>query len=349
MKKQLLAFLLLAGASATSFAQPVLTATGLNPVLGNSFTTINCDTSGLLLANVLTARGANHTWNYSTLTTISTDTATEVTCASTTHCTLFSAITNMASKTLSSSAYVYNYISADSLTTTGYYASASQNAIFTNPMVTLKYPCHYLDSFVDAYAGSITYDPGTGAITAHETGNITVVADGWGTLVTPLGTDTAVLRLRGTQTFIDSATIFSIPAVITVQLTTFQWYQLNYHAPLMTISFTDQISGPGSLHTKTVSYAKKYPLGISDIAILANSLSLYPNPASDELNIKFEANDKARVSLVDMVGREVSVIAYTGSAGIQEISYNTSSIAKGIYLVRVQSGAETITKKVVLQ
>ncbi len=353
MKKLFLAALMLAGYSATTSAQVTLTGATMNPVLGNSFTTVNCDTSAanLKLALILPDTGPAHMWDYSWLTTISYDTAVEVTCASTANCSMFLTSTNMAAKTLTNSSYVYNIINNDSVATTGYYYSASQNAILTNPMKTMKYPFTYLDSFTDAYAGSITYNPGTGTITAHETGNLLVKCDGYGTLKTPIATDSNVLRVRGVQTFIDSATILGFPAVITVAITTFQWYKLNYHSPVLSIMFTDQIAGPGSVHIKTVAYAKKYPLGVTNISLIENSLQLYPNPATDELNVNFEAsnNENVRVSLIDIVGKEVAVLSNAPVNGSQSIRYNTSAFPKGVYMVRVQSGAETLTKKVVLQ
>jgi hypothetical protein len=351
MKKLFLTALVFAGISATSFAQITLTATALNPVVGDTFTVINCDTIGRNLTTELANTGANHTWNYSTLSAISTDNVHAIACSATPYCSLVLASTTIAEKTLSSSAYAYSINNSDSSSITGIYYSASQNVIYTDPMKVLKYPFHYLDTFTDAYSGSLTYNPGTGAITAHETGSIHVVCDGWGTLTTPTpGIVDTVLRVVGTQSYIDSAMIFTASVVITVQITTIQWYKLNYHSPLLSMSFVNQTSGPGSLNTKTISYDKRYkPSGVTNIPMLENSLSIYPNPTASNLNIRFEANDKVRISLVDMVGREIAVIANETATGMKEITYSTSSLAKGVYMVHVQSGAEIITRKVVIE
>ncbi len=356
MKNILLTSCILACSATLSHAQITLTAATMNPIVGNSFSTINCDTSAanLKLSIFAADTGANHVWNYTGLTSISLDTALEVTCASTPNCSMFLSATNMAAKTLSSSAYVYSIINSDSVSTTGYYASATQNAILTNPMKQLKYPFSFRDSFTDAYAGSITFDPGlgTGPITAHEAGNLHVVCDGWGILKIPTNVDSNTVRIHGTQTFIDSASIFGSPVAITVAINTFQWYMLNYHSPVMSVTFTDQIAGPGTpIHIKTVSYARKYPVGISNVAMLENSLQLFPNPASDQLNVQFDVanSTKVRIALIDLLGREVAVMANAEFQGQQQISCNTNGLSKGMYIVRLQSEGETVNRKVTIQ
>lgn len=352
MKKICLSFLLLTACSGAVFAQATLSGAQLNPLVNNSFTTVNCDTTGLIESAILGNTGPSYTWNFLGLSTISYDTAKEDTCATTPHCSLFMAGTNKASQTLSSGTYIYQILNSDSFAITGYYNSSTDNAIFTNPMISLKYPFTYLDSFNDAYAGSVTYNPGTGAITANEAGTVHVVCDGWGTLNLPGSvSDANVLRVRSSQTFIDSASIFGTPYTITVAISTFEWFMADYHSPLLSISFTDQIAGPGSLHTKTISYAKRYPLGVRNFTTIENSLELFPNPATDQLNIKFESttSEKIQITVLDLLGREVAAIPTAGIQGVQQVSFNTGSVAKGLYLIRLQSGNETITRKVTVQ
>ncbi len=354
MKKLVFSLALLAGSSASLLAQSTLTAATNNPVVNNSYTSVNVDTTGTFTeATISSNTGAHHVWDFSGLTTtISYDTAKEVTCSSTPHCMLFLSSTNMASQTLSSPTYVYSIVSTDSIAQSGYYQSSTQNLIFTDPMVTIKYPFTYLSSYTDPYAGILTYDPGSGfgAITAYETGTINVSCDGYGTLQLPGGvTDTGVLRVHSSQTFIDSAHVFGVDTVLTANINTYTWLMPGYHSPLLTISFTDQVgTGSGGLHFKTISYAKKYPLGIKNITEIQNSLEVFPNPASGELNIKFEAttSEDVNITVVDLLGRVVANVPHTNKQGIQQVSFNTGSIPAGLYLVRLQSGGQTVTRKI---
>ena len=65
---------------------------------------------------------------------------------------------------------------------------------------------------------------------------------------------------------------------------------------------------------------------------------------------RFDAtgNEKVTVSLIDMLGRS-DVIASGEYSCLQSISYNTASLPRGIYVVRLQAGTETVTKKIELQ
>ena len=353
MKKISIFLSLFAFYAASASAQYVLTAATTNPVVNNAYTTVNCDTTGTFSqATILADTGANITWDYSGLLTISYDTAKEVTCGSTPHCGLFLSSTNYASQTLSNSSYVYSILSTDSAAITGYYYSINQNYVLTDPLINMKYPFTYHSSYSDNYGGTITYYNATYGITltAIESGVINVYSDGYGTLRLPGGvTDTGVLRVRSSQNFRDSAHVLTIDSVATFQLNTYDWFMPNYHSPLMTITFTDQLGvGSAGVHFKTISYAKFYPLDVQSLNVLESSLQVYPNPASEEMNIKFEnaGNEKIAITLVDLLGRVVATVPFLGQQGAQLITLNTHSIPKGCYVLRVQSGGENLTRKV---
>lgn len=82
-------------------------------------------------------------------------------------------------------------------------------------------------------------------------------------------------------------------------------------------------------------------LGTSDFNTAV--ASIYPNPASDILNIdlspKFDAA-KVSVSITDMVGKKV--LNFRASD-----SYNISALANGIYMVNITDGTYTATHKIV--
>jgi L-lactate utilization protein LutB len=88
--------------------------------------------------------------------------------------------------------------------------------------------------------------------------------------------------------------------------------------------------------------------GISELT--AEELSVYPNPASDLVNVSFDANNADySVALMDLQGRVVSSKELTNANGAQEVSFATSNIAKGSYIVVVSSNGAKTTKTVVIK
>ena len=72
-------------------------------------------------------------------------------------------------------------------------------------------------------------------------------------------------------------------------------------------------------------------------------ISIYPNPAKDVLNI-VAGNNSIEYSLYNGMGQEVA----SGTAqGIQQI--NVSNMTKGVYFLRVTSGTQVATQKVVVE
>lgn len=348
MYRKLLSAILLATASPAAFAQATLTPYNYNPYLGDQYIVKICDTTGIVPG----AGGAGKTWNFSSLIATHTDTGTAVSCAATPSCPLFSAST---SAIVNPGGTMTTYLITDvsRYSQNGYYGSATQNTIYSDPVDQLRYPFTFGSSFTDTYAGLVTYTPsGFPTIYATETGSVTTTCDAWGTLTIPGNagpvTHSNVLRAHSIQTFRDSANLFGTPTVGTYTLESYTWYTPGYHAALLTISTA---VGPG-VNTKIVSHAyQKLRTAIPETDDIESSMALFPNPATSELNIRFNAgtNDHYRISLTDILGREVTVIADKDMQGTQSINTNVSSYPKGLYIVRLQSATGTVSRKISIQ
>jgi hypothetical protein len=85
---------------------------------------------------------------------------------------------------------------------------------------------------------------------------------------------------------------------------------------------------------------------------IESSLKIYPNPAKGTvaINLRLPQVSSARISLHDMLGNEVDVLA-TDAAGSFERTFDLSSVRSGIYFVRINynNGQNTIVRKIVLQ
>ena len=84
-------------------------------------------------------------------------------------------------------------------------------------------------------------------------------------------------------------------------------------------------------------------LGIEDL--FAFQLSIFPNPASDIINIvNNETASINGVEIVDINGRTVKFVRYNG---VSEAQINISDLSAGMYLMNVSSDQGTTTKKIV--
>jgi len=91
-------------------------------------------------------------------------------------------------------------------------------------------------------------------------------------------------------------------------------------------------------------------MGIEIIDQPINYISVYPNPASDELTINYQLKKSAvvNINLIDLQGKQHMALNKEANAmGIQTESMNISHLPPGVYFLRLQSGNDVVTKKVV--
>jgi len=89
-------------------------------------------------------------------------------------------------------------------------------------------------------------------------------------------------------------------------------------------------------------HVERQTTGVNEVNTEASAISVYPNPASNEINIGLD-NKKADISLVDMQGRTVQHITAENQSTAK---LQVGSLANGLYLVHITSGDVTITRKV---
>lgn len=89
-------------------------------------------------------------------------------------------------------------------------------------------------------------------------------------------------------------------------------------------------------------------LGLEEEA--AATFAVYPNPATDVLNVSFEAvNTEYAISIVDLQGRVILTQEYTGLNGKQSFTFPTADFAKGSYMVNITTNGSTSSKHVVIK
>lgn len=92
----------------------------------------------------------------------------------------------------------------------------------------------------------------------------------------------------------------------------------------------------------------------SATAILGNEpegifsdLSIAPNPASNNFTIRLNSNvKKAKATLFSVLGKKQTVMEL--GSGVNTISAKNLSMSQGIYLIRIESDGESVTKKLII-
>jgi hypothetical protein len=77
----------------------------------------------------------------------------------------------------------------------------------------------------------------------------------------------------------------------------------------------------------------------------AFGLNVYPNPASDVINISLNKTTSATISVIDVTGKVVKTSSMNGLTS----SVNTSGLMSGVYYVTITDGTSVATEKVVIK
>lgn len=145
---------------------------------------------------------------------------------------------------------------------------------------------------------------------------------------------------------------------------------INFSDPLMVTSDSAFFQCQTSLEQKTVYYWKvrgqagasisdwsevwsfetEGPDGIDDV-FDANSLQIYPNPSNGEFTVQINSltNGIYQLSVVDLVGKKLYQQELNCSMGNNAQKLNLQHLDKGIYLVHIEKGEGTVTKKLFIQ
>lgn len=85
--------------------------------------------------------------------------------------------------------------------------------------------------------------------------------------------------------------------------------------------------------------------------VLDNQISIYPNPASDVLNISVSSSNNSRVGiqLFDLRGKMVLNTEEELTEGDNTLKLNVSYLTDGLYFIRVKNGEFNLTQKVIIR
>ncbi|MEZ4852537.1 MAG: T9SS type A sorting domain-containing protein, partial [Bacteroidia bacterium] len=80
-------------------------------------------------------------------------------------------------------------------------------------------------------------------------------------------------------------------------------------------------------------------------------LGIYPNPATNNINInlEFRQTTEVNIELVSLIGQSIKRLSAGKVLGNQTINMELGDIPQGVYLIKVQADNQIITNRIVKQ
>jgi hypothetical protein len=347
MRKPLQNLVLTAGllTSAVTLAQPTLTATGMNPVVGDHVNNYNATYVSPGSA------GASQTWNLAAMGTGTLNASTGITVSSTPYASNYSAA-NIAFTYAGGSEYGYYNTSSSALQYDGAAVTSGTTTvefIYSNPEDFLHFPFAYNNTYTDTWMATFT---SAGSQYVRK-GNTTVTADGYGTVTTPAGTFSNVMRIHFVQIYTDSTNITGFgPYVLDYDNDEYMWYLNNNHYPIATVSSFSATSTFTNSVTQSASYITGVIAGIENPSSFIASSNLFPNPASGNttLSVTLTENKKVEIKLLNILGAETGkTITAEGIQGENTYKPDIGNLSEGIYFVQISlDGTIASTQKLII-
>lgn len=299
-------------------AQPVVNAADHLPAVG---------TSGFLHDMPLTqpapAGGANVTWDYAWLQPLNTSTVDHVTPDPV-------LLPDATVAVLVGGGDTRNLaLGPDGLEEHGI-ATTAGTFVWNDRLLLLPTTITFNDNVLDDYAGSA--DIGFGTVT--ESGEVDILADGWGTLIMPDQTYANVLRLRSDRNFTTS--FLGIGTDFFLQ--TYDYYAAGVVGPVLSDAQLFLNSG-GQLISQFHNANFVLDQNVGQAEVERPALHAYPNPAAEQVWVRpasVTGPETLSVELLDAAGRVLRTERATPGVTLR---IDLSGVAPGGYLLR--AGAAT--------
>ena len=338
-------------AASTAIAQPTLTAATSIPTAGLNVT---LHYTALGTTSVVGGSGANQNWDLSGLSfTRRTENHGYRSCGSSDDCARYPGTTILASHPQMNGVQSYYFAgSSTALMRIGNKDSVSGTSfhhIFTDAQEILRFPMGYNSGFVDAFAAIDTATNGT--TTHYRRGNDTVLADGWGTLKTPSGTFTNVLRVKEIIHERDSS--YRLPTGVIVDSLRYEVYSWYDAAHKHLLAQTTEIVYSGNVQSFS-AYADVpgSPAGVTPHAFGSIDFDLAPNPVRGNatLSLRLASAAEIRFGIINIMGQ----VVYQSeperlASGVHKFMLPTQGLPNGLYTLRINANGTMLSGKLVIE
>jgi len=176
-------------------------------------------------------------------------------------------------------------------------------------------------------------------------------ADGWGTITTPYGT-ASCLRVVTTQYSMDTITISALPAGFNKfgfpnYMRSYQWLTTSEKIPYL------EVMGNVVAGNFTPTQVRYRDVARVITAMPEESfnpvISVFPNPAVDELTITTAQQETLSIEITDLQGKRVRQMSAEGSGPVNQHKLNVSGLARGLYILNVSGKTGRQSLKISIQ
>ena len=175
-----------------------------------------------------------------------------------------------------------------------------------------------------------------------------IIADACGSLTTPYGTYTSVLREHEYITEIDS--VYGKMSTIQVYSTEYKRDSTNTYSYIangigypVCIVHCDKHNA-----VKDVEYFSGYYTGIDELHKQGSQLLLYPNPSDGNITIEMYGGNNSDLNQI-FIYNEIGSLILQKNTAEPIIKIDNGTLSKGIYFVRVKNKENARTTKFVIQ
>lgn len=331
MKKLYTSILFTAIFSVSMQAQLTLTKIANEPAVGDVQIMVDYDSTVV----VPKSTGTGQSWNFMTLTPGTfTETTTYTTVASVPSGSLFPAATIAGVR--SNQTEFYQSAGSNFEYVGSYDMSGPSTFSFSNTGILYTWPISMSSTFSDSFAATQTSPSGTMTVT----GTVSHTATGTGTVILPNGnTHTNCLQLKE----IINLTIVQGTMTINQVENKMIYFSSTTKLPIAEIGYQTQTSGTTTTRSYDFMISKNaLSVGIKEQSSVNSNFIVYPNPASDNVNVILPNNEApSSIEVVDMLGRVVA-------SSTKSTSVITAGLSKGVYTIRVRSKDSVSQKSMVI-
>jgi hypothetical protein len=221
---------------------------------------------------------------------------------------------------------------------------------YTPDEILIPTPFTYSNTVNNVYGATFSVTISSFPATVHHRANRTITADAFGTLKTPAGTYSNVLRIKTYEITSDSAFVFGSNAGNQYDTTTtYNWVQNTPDALLMEID----INKVGAV--TSAKYLQTFSNGINVVKHAEFTANLYPNPTSTLAYLAYENETATKVSasIFDVTGRQVATLLNNQeqAAGKQTLTVDVTNLQlpQGLYMIQLTVNGATKTLKLNVQ
>ena len=207
-------------------------------------------------------------------------------------------------------------------------------------------PINYGDSWMSNSYTNVDLNPAFNGIFRRYQQRNTIV-DGWGQITTPFGTFDAI-RVKSLITVQDSVYIdlgglggswYEMPTPDQVE---YFWFTNNQKTPIFQV-ITQDVGGNETVTSVKFKDKKRYFASVADNKVF--STEIYPNPATDQLNLKF-SNPTELVEIRDISGK----LVYSNATLISTITkIDVSNWDAGVYIITATQDDQRFSEKIVIE